>query len=312
MILIISEEADFSTNVVIDWLLYYNKKFVRINLEDDLNISFNGLNIAFKSKNYSFNLEEITSVWYRRGDLPIKYKLTGDSKLDNFRVRELKKIKEYIHYNLCKVRHVNSILNVDYNKLIVSDIARTVGLLTPDDYIYDNVESIKKDLSVTNKKYSTKSISGNFILQEDDHLYMGYTTILNDFTNLNDFFFPSFIQNYISKNIELRVFYLDGNIWAMAIYSQSDNKTNIDFRNYNYKKTNRTVPYEMTKKKKKNILKLMNELKLNCGSLDLILDSEDNYYFLEVNPVGQFGMVSNPCNYYLHKQIAKYLSFKND
>lgn len=312
MILIISEEADFSTNVVIDWLLYYNKKFVRINLEDDLNISFNGSNIAFKSKNYSFNLEEITSVWYRRGDLPIKYKETGDSKLDNFRIREIKKIKEYIHYKLCKVRHINSILNVDYNKLIVSDIARTVGLLTPDDYIYDNVESIKKDLSVTNKKYSTKSISGNFILQEEEHLYMGYTSILNDFSMLNDFFFPSFIQNYISKNIELRVFYLDGNIWAMAIYSQSDNKTNIDFRNYNFEKPNRTVPYELPESIKKKILKLMNELKLNCGSLDLILDSEDNYYFLEVNPVGQFGMVSNPCNYYLHKQIAKYLSFKNE
>ena len=29
--------------------------------------------------------------------------------------------------------------------------------------------------------------------------------------------------------------------------------------------------------------------------------------FLEVNPVGQFGMVSLPCNYQLEKRIAQYL-----
>jgi hypothetical protein len=30
-------------------------------------------------------------------------------------------------------------------------------------------------------------------------------------------------------------------------------------------------------------------------------------YFLEVNPAGQFGMVSTPCNYYLEEKIAEVL-----
>jgi hypothetical protein len=29
--------------------------------------------------------------------------------------------------------------------------------------------------------------------------------------------------------------------------------------------------------------------------------------FLEVNPVGQFGMVSAPCNYHLEKKVAELL-----
>lgn len=98
----------------------------------------------------------------------------------------------------------------------------------------------------------------------------------------------------------------------MAIHSQLDAKTNVDFRNYNFEKPNRTIPYDLPKGIKNKIDKLMKELKLNCGSLDMILDLENNYYFIEVNPVGQFGMVSNPCNYYLHKQIAEYLSFKDE
>jgi glutathione synthase/RimK-type ligase-like ATP-grasp enzyme len=55
----------------------------------------------------------------------------------------------------------------------------------------------------------------------------------------------------------------------------------------------------------------MSILKLNTGSVDLIFSEEDNkYYFLEVNPMGQFGMVSKPCNYYLEKEMAQYLTKK--
>lgn len=51
----------------------------------------------------------------------------------------------------------------------------------------------------------------------------------------------------------------------------------------------------------------MADLDLNCGSIDMILGNDGLYYFLEVNPVGQFGMVSGPCNYYLERKIANFL-----
>lgn len=37
----------------------------------------------------------------------------------------------------------------------------------------------------------------------------------------------------------------------------------------------------------------------------------NNFYFLEINPVGQFGMVSGPCNYKIEKLIAKYIIENN-
>lgn len=51
----------------------------------------------------------------------------------------------------------------------------------------------------------------------------------------------------------------------------------------------------------------MNKINLNCGSIDILVDNNLNYFFLEVNPVGQFGMVSFPCNYNLENHIANYL-----
>lgn len=38
--------------------------------------------------------------------------------------------------------------------------------------------------------------------------------------------------------------------------------------------------------------------------IDLMVDLNDQYYFLEINPVGQFGMVSKPGNDYIEREIA--------
>jgi glutathione synthase/RimK-type ligase-like ATP-grasp enzyme len=52
----------------------------------------------------------------------------------------------------------------------------------------------------------------------------------------------------------------------------------------------------------------MLQLELTTASIDLIVDLNENYVFLEVNPDGQFGMISYPCNYYLEKEIANQLT----
>jgi hypothetical protein len=46
---------------------------------------------------------------------------------------------------------------------------------------------------------------------------------------------------------------------------------------------------------------------LTSGSLDVVLTTQYEYVFLEVNPIGQFEQVSVPCNYNLFKTIAEIL-----
>ena len=85
-------------------------------------------------------------------------------------------------------------------------------------------------------------------------------------------------------------------------------KTNIDFRNYDTENPNRTVPYKLSNKMNEKIDNLMKLLGLNTGSIDILVDKNLNHYFLEVNPVGQFGMVSYPCNYNLEEKISNFLT----
>lgn len=54
----------------------------------------------------------------------------------------------------------------------------------------------------------------------------------------------------------------------------------------------------------------MTKVEMNSGSIDMIVTLNNNYVFLEVNPVGQFWQVSYLCNYYLEKKIAHYLRSK--
>jgi glutathione synthase/RimK-type ligase-like ATP-grasp enzyme len=78
------------------------------------------------------------------------------------------------------------------------------------------------------------------------------------------------------------------------------------------RRPNRFVPYKLPERIEKQISDFMERIELNTGSLDMIKSIVDGkYYFLEVNPSGQFGMTSKPCNYNLHKKVADFL-IEND
>lgn len=56
---------------------------------------------------------------------------------------------------------------------------------------------------------------------------------------------------------------------------------------------------------KEGIICLMDKLKLNIGSIDMIIDPNDSYYFLEVNPVGQISGYSRRTGYNIEKYIVE-------
>ena len=116
----------------------------------------------------------------------------------------------------------------------------------------------------------------------------------------------------MDKVYELRVFYLAGEFHAMAIFSQNDEQTRVDFRQYNRRRPNRNVPYRLAPELAARLRGLMDDLGLETGSIDLMVARDGREVFLEINPVGQFGMVSRPCNYRLERKVAELLLRKED
>jgi ATP-GRASP peptide maturase of grasp-with-spasm system len=320
-VLILTNANDYSSSAVIKWLIYLNKSFTRINNGDTLqikNLKINDHNICFYLNGKYHELKNYSSYWYRRGNFNIQGMPPYSSddiflqeKINRHLNRERKAIKNFIHALLDKKRNINSELKAEVNKLEVLQIAKDIGLVIPETHVISQKKTLNALLNTN--KIITKSIQENPSFQYNDgtgnELFYSMTESINK-THLklvgNEFALSKF-QTKIDKALELRVFFLNHTFHAMAIFSQNNPKTSVDFRNYDQHKPNRNTPFLLPKNIEIKLNLLCKKLNLNSGSIDMVIDKKGNYVFLEINPVGQFGMVSSPCNYYLEKKIAKYL-----
>lgn len=325
--MILSDEKDSSTDDVIDWLRFMSIPFVRINPTNHLsvnNLSLEDDKISISMSNISveINFDSILAYWYRRGKIPLDIDYINPPKNDleiacNESIAgEYTDLINFVYPILHEKHSLGSIYENRTNKLYNLKIASSVGLKIPITKILTRKTELITFLNQF-EKVITKPIGQAGLIFDNDRISIdGTTTVVNKNKAVNypDNFQASLFQEYINKAYELRIFFLDGECYVNAIFSQLDEQTKIDFRNYNYEKPNRTPPYKLPKNIKQKIINFMNKISMKSGSIDIIVTPRKEFYFLEVNPVGQFKQVSYPCNYYLEKEIANYLSkpFKDE
>jgi ATP-GRASP peptide maturase of grasp-with-spasm system len=273
----------------------------------------------FVVNNILVRSENVHAVWFRKGAFWFKdfFQSINISQINALSLEvekmlkmEEMRIKYFFHQHLMRSRRVlgNPIVG-NPNKLSFMECARSVGFKTPD-FVISN---LRDDLETVNKDdYVTKGISEGLYLWDREETQSGYFSYTEDFNPISLINFPSkiatsMLQKKIDKVVELRVFYLDGLIFAMAIFSQSDEQTATDFRKYNMDRPNRNVPVQLEAKVQRQLSELFAKVCLNTGSVDLILDKNGDYYFLEINPFGQYEWVSWACNYDLDQHIADWL-----
>ncbi|MCW3466146.1 grasp-with-spasm system ATP-grasp peptide maturase [Chitinophaga nivalis] len=326
MILIFSRQDDGSTSIVIEWLVSLNKKFIRLNADDKrtrfVHFDVTKNELIVDQQGQLVNLFDATSLWYRRKGFSIK-SIPIDEKTYHQAVfpdattfhqqhmqSELKVLIDYIHSSLAdKCTTLGNNISSEVNKMKVLAIAQQHGLTIPESYIISSKAALVKILKEKKKGVVTKALGNGIYRFTKKTGYYSYTEKLTteNIAPLPDHFFPSLIQLEIKKKFELRVFYLKGDFYAMAIFSQHSKKTTVDFRRSAESKPNRTVPYKLPATVQQQLRLVMAELSLDTGSIDIIVDEKGDYVFLEVNPIGQFTMTSLPCNYYLEKKIAAIL-----
>jgi ATP-GRASP peptide maturase of grasp-with-spasm system len=326
MILILSENSDSSTEQVMDWIERLGHRCIRVNGEDvdgggpftlwmdETGGWFDSLTNTPKN--------EVKAVWYRRwgharryhgvsllndrgaGMQPYKVSLSASFHL----ARELSTLSEGVFSAYEAAYWLGDPSNDTPNKLLVIREAVRAGLDVPVTLVSSDREAVHA-FAAEYGRIIMKPLGDVAMFQFGRDFYLTYTTECTP--ELLDRgpprFFPTLFQERLEKEYELRVFYLAGDLYAMAIFSQGDAQTEGDFRRYNRRKPNRNVPYALPGEVAERLRALMRALKLNTGSLDLVRTTDGRYVFLEVNPIGQFGMVSDPCNYHLERRIAQHL-----
>lgn len=322
MILIITKsDFEIPSDNVIDWFQYYNISYIRLNTDELLDsLIFEGGKVIIKG----YDIDLINVCWLRRlSNADITETINNISlnessllyQIKHNLLREKKAILDYLLYRLKDKFWLTKPNEPSINKLKCLDIARQVGFNVPKTYLTNNIEKLKS-FHATSKGIISKSISDFSTIIDGGNHYKFLTTEvkLKDLSSVeSEKLFTSLFQEKILKNFEIRIFFFAKELFSMAIFSQSEKSTCLDYRNYNFQKPNRVSNFSLPPELRNKILKFIEQADLSTGSIDLIKEKNTNhYYFLEVNPVGQFSNVSLECNYYLEKKIAKYLADKNE
>ncbi len=318
MILILgSDSFEQGTDPVIDWLIASNASFLKITL-DDLFKKYAPLRIDVNQGKIYYNdrclNDEVQVVWYRHFDqkkqFVSKQEHQFSMQLNDELNSEIATFNRYFFESLKDKKWVSPLSNIQVNKLLMLNKAASKGLKVPESRILNTKDAVSAFLQECSNRLIIKQfsdVSRNYYLFEEK----AYVSLVKGISNedalkLPTQFFPTLFQERLDTDFEIRVFYVDGQFFATAIVSE--NGYNVDDRKkFANDKNVHHLPYELPAEMKNKLSSFMKEEGLLMGGIDLVKCQDGKYYFLEVNPIGQYLFESNKCNFHIPKAIAEYL-----
>tara|TARA_R110001592_G_scaffold336614_1_gene622240 strand:- start:41 stop:883 length:843 start_codon:yes stop_codon:yes gene_type:complete len=278
-IIIISNNGDFSTGDLALWLEYYKADYYRINgsIQTDQTIA---LEIGENKPDLNYyGIDNVNIVWHRRDDIHYLNGATNEvlklpedtyKQMLNLNKIELKHFKNSILSNFKNAEIVPNI-ELNPNKLELLNLASECDIQIPKTLVTNSKEELIS-FKQKNKQIITKSIYNLLQLKIENQYFINYTVKVtdNDISNLPDFFFPSLFQEVVDKKVELRIFYLDGEFYSMAMFSQKNENTSLDFRHYDDDNPTRCVPNKLPNEIEKKLEDFMKKSNLKTGSIDMI------------------------------------------
>lgn len=315
-ILIITESNDITADKVCLWLHYFGQEFIRFNTDLEPvwvhEVKLEGSAVTLQLGHYTglYLISDFDVIWFRRGLLVNQHAPVPEScfpedsfirkQIDEHLHRELYILNEFVYLQIpVSTKQINNPLKYNINKLQCLWEAARHGLNTPETFVFRS----KKNIRRVPYPLITKNI-GDVLIAHSDQYFLTQTTLAvtaEEMQKVNDLFFPSLFQKALKKIADIRVFFFLGKTFATAVYS---NAPQTDFRASDHMSIG---PFSFPEKETERLLKLADTIGLESGSADFVLTTEDQLYFLEINPVGQIDFVSQLANLYIEKEIAQIL-----
>lgn len=289
--LIISSTIDFSTDLVCYRLLSDNKSFYRLNRDEFMKHSIvvdllnKCMHIKIDNIDYYADFKGLKGIYFRA---PVFLRTQSKKKLTLEEQLERNQWSAFLR-NLIIFQNANWINNpVDIyraeNKIYQLCVAEECGLKIPKTHVA-NTSNIQ---IVSDKKYIVKSLDTALFYDLDNNKEMfTYSNVVMG-SEIKEYDLrqaPVFIQEFLEPKVDCRVTYINGIFFPVKI--EKDNKGIYgDWRFY--KEQLEYNSFDLPPKLEVAINKLMEKLNLKFGGIDLAYINGD-YYFIEVNPTGEWG-----------------------
>lgn len=316
-ILVITNGQEQGPDLVISKLRQNKACVFRLNIEKyptqhNHSINFNNiLNGYISTADGVLNINDIDAVWYWK---PKPCELPDDISNE---------VKDLIYNEVCTfLWSVYTCIDVKWinnpyvasklledNKLYQLIKAKRIGFTVPHTYLGNSPEDIISFVDSCDGDVVVKPFYTSCFQKENGEVGAMFTRKITpaDLVDRDSLSIcPVFLQEYIPKLFELRITVIGSRIFACKIDSQNTEESKIDWRKGNISNMPHSE-YVLSDSLKDKILKLMSELDIVYGAIDMIVTPKEEYIFLEINPGGRWEWIEQETNFDISGAISSEL-----
>lgn len=319
MLLILTDKFDEHANLVIRKLKISNVNFFRLDLDVEslkyTEISFYKDEWHIKNQSEVLSSKDVKCVWIRRGFVELTLEEQNEQNND-FKIwkNEWNKTLLGLYLSLNNAKWLNP-LRKSYkaeNKYLQMQLANKIGFKIPNTIVSNNRDYLKKFCNEHDNNVVLKLMSQEFYKTEEGFkgLYVNKINCenLEDFKEYSEN--PIVLQEYIDKKYEVRYTVVGEKHLVCKIDSQKSKIADVDWRRYDIANTPHSI-IEPPNEIKSMVNLFMKELEIEYGALDFIVAKNGEWYFLEINSMGQWLWIEELSGLDISGEIVSWIKKNN-
>lgn len=293
MILLVTNKRDLTTDYIVRELKFRNVPYIRLNTEtlNEFKCSI-GYSSIDDWRIGDIKGNQITSAYFRRpSPTTVIHPTLSEAELEYLNMEWLSFLKS-IYYRLDN-KWLSSPTNIalaeDKPRQLVA--ANALGFQIPQGIITNDVFTVME--RTTNESLIAKPLRQALLKGKNESvIFTSQIPSLTPEYEESIAFAPSIYQQEISKKYDVRVTVVGNKVFPVAIWSQTSEATKVDWRQGGriaLLHEHIDIPDEL----KMKCINLVKDLNLRFGAIDLVCDLDGDYWFLEINPNGQWAWIEN-------------------
>lgn len=297
LILLISNKWDVSVDLVVRQLRKRGLHFLRLNTEDlpysDCSVTFPDGSFVLTNGGETLDMaDNLRSVLFRRPGRPFEeYEKTPS--LDRAVITYC---REQWHSFIEGLLGINDVLWINHprtNDLMECKIVQLrkaveLGFHVPRTCITSSKERARQFIESCKGRAVAKTLYSSLVEYPERDFFI-FTTPVSDLQNVQPAEIgvaPVIFQEHMTDKIDYRATVVGRNIYAVRIESTNGSLVPVDWRTQ--KDGLSFVPSELPEDVREKCLSFVSRCGLVFGAIDLV-KVKDEFYFLEINPNGEWG-----------------------
>lgn len=268
------------------------------------------LSLQEENRQKKFYAKDVYSVWVRKIGTP-HIPENMDPLLRQGCITESLEVLEIFLRVFDNVRWIDDPARVRKaeDKLYQLRTAQSVGLTTPRTLITNDPQEVRDFYHSLQGDMVAKMITPLTVSMEGNTPFMHTSRVKpEDLQHLETLrYSPMAFQEYIPKEYELRIIYIDGELFTGALHWKNPGEAPVDWRTPD-QQAFQWEYFNVPETPADKIRALMKQMRLYFGALDVIVTPGGQFVFLEVNPTGEWGMLERDLGLTISDAIANALT----